>query len=67
MTTETAALTRYNSRYENALYMVATRGMNSKSANALIDDALAICGHPSYKRSARRWNKRAQKFLAQFK
>ena len=37
-----------------------------QTANALIDEALALCGHPHFKVTRRVWGKDAQKFLEQF-
>jgi len=60
------AFARYNGLYDNNLYTRATTGRTVVYSNALIDQALAICGHPHYKVSFRRWGKDALAFLANF-
>ena len=42
------AVQRYNSCYNNVLFIGATSGKSSTYANRLIDDALALCGDPYY-------------------
>ena len=63
---EIAAVERYQIRYNTATHMAATAGKITKYANALIDEALAICGSPYYKLSNRRWSKEALAYLALF-
>ena len=60
------AITRYNNRFDPAAYNAATKGRSTRWANALISEALAICGHPHYRLSRRRWGKAALAFLALF-
>lgn len=56
----------YNGHFDNHLFTKATNGKSSKYANALIDEALAICGSPYHKLSFRRWGKEAMAFLERF-
>jgi len=60
------AVTKYHRCYDNLLYSVAVHERSTKYANALIDEALALCGDPFYKISRRRWSKEAQEFLVKF-
>jgi len=62
----TKALTFYHSRYVNHTYSRATHGKSSNYANALINEALAVCGAPSYRLSRRRWSQAALTFLKLF-
>ena len=62
-----AAMKRYHAHYHNDLYRDAVEGKSVEYANALIDEALAICGHPYYKLSRRRWAKPARAFLQLYK
>ena len=57
---------RYNKRYDNVLYKRATEGKSVAYANALIDEALALCRHPRYAVSHRKWGSWAERFLAEF-
>ena len=57
------AMKRYHSRYNNELYRQATEGKSVEYANALIDEALALCGHPYYRLSRRRWAAPARAYL----
>ena len=57
---------RYSERFDAHLYNVATARKSSVYANALIDDALAICGSPYYKLSDRRYSAEALTFLQLF-
>jgi len=82
MDTETrTASARYNTRYNNRVYLAATRSRKSsgqrgdpgsagrKSArfcNALLNEASAICGYPGFYRANRKWGKEAREFLALF-
>ena len=60
------AMQRYHCRYSNHAFTRATEGKSNAYANALIDEALAICGHPYYKLSRRRWAPAARAFLEHF-
>jgi len=60
------AMQRYHARFNNVAYIAATEGKSVQYANALIDEAMAICGHPYYKLSHRRWAAEAQDFLKTF-
>ena len=60
------AMDKYNRCYHNPSYMAATHGKSVQYANALTDEALALCGHPRYKLSHRRWSDEALAHLAQF-
>jgi hypothetical protein len=43
-----AAYDLYHERYDNNLYVAATRGKSVLYANQVIDAAMALCGHPDY-------------------
>ncbi len=60
------AMRRYHRRYVNTVYRGATDRKSVEYANALIDEALAICGHPQYKLSRRWWAEPALAFLRLF-
>jgi hypothetical protein len=60
------AMTRYHAYYDNDAFRHATHGKTSVYANALIDEAMAICGHPYYRLSHRHWAGEAQEFLSKF-
>jgi hypothetical protein len=60
------AMQRYHARYDNVAFTAATEGKTSAYANALIDEALAICGHPWYGLSHRHWSAEAVDFLRKF-
>lgn len=65
------AMKMYHAHYNNDLYREATRLSDGTEkavgyCNALIDEALALCGHPYYKRSGRRWCSQAIDFLQCF-
>lgn len=57
----------YQAHYDNHLYAVAIKNKTSRYANALIEDAFAICGDPFYQMSRRRYGKAAQAFLDVFR
>ena len=65
-----AAMQRYNERYDNQVYLAATAALPTANANLLAnlltDDALHLCGHPHYRMSNRDWSVPALKFLALF-
>ena len=46
MTSQTA-YDRYSNRYNNDVYLAATRGMTNDEAVALQDTALMLCEHPT--------------------
>ena len=60
------ATRRYNERYNNQVYLTATAFLSIPTANTLMDDALALCGHPHYRPSGRDWSEDVLKFLALF-
>ena len=60
------AMRSYNLHYDNLLFQSATHDKTSKYANALIDEALALCGHPYYGISHRNWGYYASAFLEHF-
>lgn len=65
-----AALARYNGRYDNQAFIVATVRRSSHRANALIDTALALCGSPYYRPEAAneiKWSKTELAFLSLFR
>ena len=57
---------RYNERFDNIFYTRATKGKSTAYANTLIDEALAICRHPRYQVTHRKWSAWAERFLAEF-
>ncbi len=61
-----AAMLRYYGRFDNERYRTAVEGKSVRYANALTDEALAICGHPYYKLSRRHWAQEARAFLEHF-
>lgn len=61
-----AATARYKERYDSKAYRAATVSLTIASANALLDDALFLCGHPYYTRSNRDWSENVLEFLALF-
>lgn len=61
-----AAMRLYNARFDNRVYTRATINRNATYSNALIDDAMAICGHPSFALSWRHWSPEAIAFLSLF-
>jgi len=63
---EGAANDKYNGRFNNAAYQAATKNRTVKFANALIDEALALCGSPHHKVTYRAWSPVALDFLALF-
>ena len=62
-----AASRRYHARFDNDAYRTAVEGKAVAYANALTDEALALCGHPYYKLSRRHWARPAQSFLRLFR
>jgi len=60
------ATERYHKHYNNELYREAIEGKTVTYANWLIDEALAICGHPREKLSYRNWSPAALAFLEKF-
>lgn len=63
---EQSAMNKYNNNYDNDLYRKATENKSNKYANALIDEALALCGSPFFKMSNRKWSPEAENFLNKF-
>lgn len=60
---EQVAMNKYNHLYNNALYAKAVEGKTNRYCNDLINDAMAICGHPHYSLSNRNWSPEALSFL----
>ena len=60
------AAKRYSAHYDNLLFLCAVEGKSVAYGNALIDDALALCGDPSYAVSHRNWGYYASAFLNKF-
>jgi hypothetical protein len=60
------AMKKYHAAYSNTHYVRATTGKSVQYANALTDEALALCGSPYYRLSNRRWSVEAQSFLERF-
>lgn len=56
----------YQARFRPIAYQRATGHRSNRYANALIDDAMAICGSPYYKISQRKWPRAAVEFLELF-
>ena len=56
----------YNMHFDNVRYTAATQGKSTQYANALIDEAMALCGSPYHKMSDRRWSTEAVAFLERF-
>lgn len=63
---EDTALALYNENFDNGLFSRAIVDKDSRYANSLINEALAICGSPYCKLSGRRWGKDAREFLKSF-
>lgn len=61
-----AAGARYNERYQNSVYLIATQGKSVAYCNRLIDDAMALCGCPFVKFSQKSYDPFATGFLALF-
>ena len=62
----TVASNRYHYSYNNKAYTLATQGKSISYCNGLIDDAMALCGHPLYRLSYRRYSQAAIAFLSCF-
>jgi hypothetical protein len=62
----TAALVRYHARYDNDLYKRATAGKSVERCNALIDEAMSICGHPRFSVTYTNWTAGELDFLRRF-
>jgi len=60
------AMTHYHDHFNNETYLAATEGKGVKYANALIDECMALCGHPRFNLSNRRWSGEALDHLANF-
>ena len=68
------AMARYHRRYDNKLYNAACPRSTSDATqqdfdryNALIDEAMAICGHPNYQvNQDAQWNADELDFLSSF-
>jgi hypothetical protein len=60
------ATKKYHAHFNNVLYTKAIQGKTTQYANALIDEALALCGSPHYKVSFRNWSQEAIAFLKPF-
>lgn len=61
-----AAYSKYANRFDNGLYTRATYRVGNNRANRLIDEALALCGHPSYNITYTEWNEAELAFLVKF-
>lgn len=61
-----AAMERYHAGYDNRLYSKAIEGKSVSYANALTNEALALCGSPYYNVTRRRWSQAALDFLKEF-
>lgn len=56
----------YHACYDNTAYMKAVHGRSVTYANALLDEAMAVCGHPRFVLSFRNWSPNAIAFLERF-
>jgi hypothetical protein len=63
---EQAAMNKYNQKFDVHFYRLAVENKSNRYANDLINEALALCGHPFYRMSNREWSQEAQDFLAKF-
>lgn len=61
-----SAMEKYHKRYDNNSYIKATEGLGVQYANKLIDDCMALCGHPNYKLSHIKWSQDAIEHLKLF-
>lgn len=61
-----AAVNRYHYRFNSGIYSRAALGRSVGYANRLIDEALALCGHPHYKLMRTTWDSKAIDFLRLF-
>lgn len=57
------AMNRYHRQHHSNLFDAAIKDKSNGYANALIDEAMALCGHPWYKLSHRRWGEKAKEYL----
>jgi len=57
---------RYHAHYDNYLFTLAARDRRIERTNALLDTALALCGHPTYHVDRTEWNTAEWAFLACF-
>ncbi len=60
------AMTWYHSHFDPAVYCAAVHKRSVAYANALLDEAMAMCGSPFYKLSWRHWSPAAMAFLQLF-
>ena len=60
------AMKKYHERYDNELYKAATDGRDPVYCNRLIDNALALSGHPDYKLDRYEWSEEALAWLEKF-
>lgn len=63
----TLANEKYSAYFDNDLYIRAIENRQPRYANALLDEALALCGNPYYKLSHRHWSEEAVAFLERFR
>lgn len=60
------AISKYHFCFNAPIYNGATKDKSYQYCNALLDEALAICGDPRYKVSNRKWSALAIRFLRLF-
>jgi len=63
---ESRAMDRYSQFYHNPSYARAVEGKSTRYANWLVDESLALCGHPGHKLSNRKWGEKAMEYLERF-
>ncbi len=64
-TRESRAAQRYSRQYDNSLYCAARTG-DGEHDNMLLDEAMALCGHPAYQMRHRERGIEEYAFLARF-
>lgn len=60
------AMDFYHKRYGNGIYTAATEGASGDRCNALLDSAMALCGHPRLGFVDLDWGDKELGFLALF-
>ena len=60
------AIEQYRECYDNDAFVVATQGVGETTKQALIREAMALCGSPYHRVTRRRWNEDQLAFLALF-
>ncbi len=60
------AYDKYHAVFDKAFYNAAIQGKSTGHANALIDMALCLCGHPAFETRYWPWGEAGITFLSQF-